>query len=430
MDLAQLLATLKDKQFRSDVGQGVTDAANRGVIGGLLGGPVDLLTMAMRPLGYKTEKPVMGSEWIGDKLQSMGAVSGNRNMIAEGLAGVALPMGAARLAPKVFAAEQAMLKNAMAKGASGGVFGGQRGAINPKELGMMVNPDGTVSLYHGTTKQGAKGIVESGMLRSAGEPDVYLTTAKNAGYGDGSLVQVNADPRKLFLDDQFPDGRMDFRLPTKDGMARISGAKQVGRAAAPRQAALDTAQRNAVEMLGLPPNNTPMDRAKALGFDTETFHGTPNDGIARSRQFKDALLGKSTGASDAAMGHFTVKSGKAASEYTYHSGDMTGNVLPLMIKGKRLDAELPGEWSPKKYDAALKAAKEGGFDGLNINGATTLGTRGDVQVTFDPKNMRSRFASFDPARVNERDLLGRADVGLLGLLGLGSYGAAHLASDK
>ena len=113
MDLAQLLATLKDKQFRSDVGQGVTDAANRGVIGGLLGGPVDLLTMAMRPLGYKTEKPFMGSEYIGDKLQSMGAVSGNRNMIAEGLAGVALPMGAARLAPKVFAAEQAAVKNAM-----------------------------------------------------------------------------------------------------------------------------------------------------------------------------------------------------------------------------------------------------------------------------------------------------------------------------
>lgn len=38
--------------------------------------------------------------------------------------------------------------------------------------------------------------------------------------------------------------------------------------------ALETARRNAVEMLGLPENNTAMDRAKAMGFDTPVFHGS------------------------------------------------------------------------------------------------------------------------------------------------------------
>ena len=47
----------------------------------------------------------------------------------------------------------------------------------------------------------------------------------------------------------------------------------------PRQEALETAQRNAAKPvseggLGLPPNNTPMDRARAMGFDADLLHGT------------------------------------------------------------------------------------------------------------------------------------------------------------
>ena len=35
-----------------------------------LGAPVDLATMAMRPMGYNVQKPVMGSDWLADKLSS------------------------------------------------------------------------------------------------------------------------------------------------------------------------------------------------------------------------------------------------------------------------------------------------------------------------------------------------------------------------
>jgi hypothetical protein len=66
---------------------------------------------------------------------------------------------------------------------------------------------------------------------------------------------------------------------------------------APRQEALDTAQRNAalpIEAggLGLPKNNTAMDRAKAMGFDTDTLHGSPNPNI---EAFDPMMAGGNTG---------------------------------------------------------------------------------------------------------------------------------------
>ena len=79
---------------------------------GLLGAPVDLATLALRPFGYGVEKPVGGSEWIGQQMQDAGLVSAQRNPLAEALAGVALPAAAVRLAPALFAAEQAMARNA------------------------------------------------------------------------------------------------------------------------------------------------------------------------------------------------------------------------------------------------------------------------------------------------------------------------------
>jgi hypothetical protein len=38
----------------------------------LAGGPVDLITMAMRPFGYNVEKPVLGSDWIKQKAEEYG----------------------------------------------------------------------------------------------------------------------------------------------------------------------------------------------------------------------------------------------------------------------------------------------------------------------------------------------------------------------
>lgn len=79
--------------------------------------------------------------------------------------------------------------------------------------GLPLNADGTVSVFHGTTAARAAGIVSQRQLRADAEPDVYVTTARGGtGYGDGTVVQLDVDPRLLVLDDEFPNGRRDFRL--------------------------------------------------------------------------------------------------------------------------------------------------------------------------------------------------------------------------
>jgi hypothetical protein len=79
--------------------------------------------------------------------------------------------------------------------------------------GLPLNSDGTVTLFHHTSADKAQAIKDSGTLRSGGEPDVYLTTREqtDTGYGD-TVVRVRIDPAKLTLDDEFPDGRQDYRV--------------------------------------------------------------------------------------------------------------------------------------------------------------------------------------------------------------------------
>ena len=125
---------------------------------------------------------------------------------------------AGRQASNTLGAMQArMIANANAPKALNTGFRGQRGAINPSDFNLITNPDGTVTLYHGTTNEAAKKIIQDKKLLSAGEPDVYMTTDPMAGYGDGTVVQLNIDPKHLFLDDEFPSGRVDFRMPSVKG---------------------------------------------------------------------------------------------------------------------------------------------------------------------------------------------------------------------
>jgi len=79
--------------------------------------------------------------------------------------------------------------------------------------GLPINPDGTVTVYHHTNKRAAESIKGTNQLRSAGEPDVYVTTRAIAdtGYGD-TAVAIRVEPSRLSLDDEFPNGRKDFRL--------------------------------------------------------------------------------------------------------------------------------------------------------------------------------------------------------------------------
>ena len=97
------------------------------------------------------------------------------------------------------------------EGGDGGVR--ETGIKTDESTGLPLNPDGTVTVYHHTDRKSASRIESTGELRSAGEPDVYVSTRAIAdtGYGD-TAVAIRVEPSRLSLDDEFPDGRRDFRL--------------------------------------------------------------------------------------------------------------------------------------------------------------------------------------------------------------------------
>jgi hypothetical protein len=107
----------------------------------------------------------------------------------------------------------------------GGELLAQRAAPTTDErTGLDLNPDGTVTLYHHTSAESAGAIKRSGQLVSAGEPSVYLTTRRetDTGYGD-TVVTVRVNPDRLNIDDEFPNGRQDFRID----VGQPGGAVQV-----------------------------------------------------------------------------------------------------------------------------------------------------------------------------------------------------------
>jgi len=271
---------------------------------GVFGGPVDLATMVMRPFGYKTpDEQVFGSsEYIGKKMEDVGLVSSARSPLTEFIASVAIPTpggivkGAALAAPLIggmFVGKGARTWDALAaqkakmmadmnidprsiwketgtwKGPDGkwrqeidssAPMGGQSVAKIDEITGLPLNADGTVTLFHHTNKNAAKSIQKTGVLKSAGEPSVYLTTERtpNTGYGD-TVVPVKVNPNKLNLDDEFPNGRLDFSINVgkPGGSIRVT---PVSLFTAPQDEALRLAQQRAsfqIEQggLGLPIGN-------------------------------------------------------------------------------------------------------------------------------------------------------------------------------
>jgi hypothetical protein len=243
--------------------------------------------------------------------------------------------------------------------------------------------------------------------------------------------------------------------------------------ALPREEAMETARKNAVQMLGLPENNTPMDRARALGFDTQAYHGTNRDFPA----FSDKMLGAKTGAKSAKKAHFSASNPEVANTYVnlshvnplpwkssppvyekilnnpkawaefsaaaddaekwrvlekYGMNQGSGQVMPLMIRqGKQTVKDYGGQnYRDETYNDILKAAKKNRKNSVVFKNTYDPGphegydVQTDVYAVFDPSRIRSRFAAFDPDRVNENDLLGRADPRLLAGIAAGTGAAA------
>lgn len=190
--------------------------------------PVDLIAWLLRKGGLDVPEDAVGStNWMvrnGLVQQPQNKLAG---FIGEGL-GAAIPGVVAAKAPQIAGALLKGGENLAAQKTLGaGRLGAQRGAIDPEALGLPVNKDGTVTLLHGTTPEGADSIALTKIMRSKGEPNVYFTTADDAGYGTGALVKVDVDPRLINLDDEFPSGRMDFSADAPRKWFRVKNAKRV-----------------------------------------------------------------------------------------------------------------------------------------------------------------------------------------------------------
>lgn len=115
------------------------DLAYRAVAA-VFGGPVDLTSMVMRPFGYGEEKPVLGSEWIGQQMQNVGLVSEARDPLQEFMASLLVPGGGIEAVPALAGKGMAMLPAAMgvvkAKGGNW-LTGSVEDALRPLKKGRL-----------------------------------------------------------------------------------------------------------------------------------------------------------------------------------------------------------------------------------------------------------------------------------------------------
>lgn len=86
------LGFFADPTSQQQMASGLTNALSRGAVG-VVGAPVDMLTMGARAFGYGVpgDKVVGSSDWIGRKLENAGMLSKNRNALAELLTGFVSP---------------------------------------------------------------------------------------------------------------------------------------------------------------------------------------------------------------------------------------------------------------------------------------------------------------------------------------------------
>jgi hypothetical protein len=181
------------------------------------------------------------------------------------------------------------------------------------------------------------------------------------------------------------------------------------RAPYPQQAALDLAQQRAALPvsqggLGLPAGNTAEQRAAAMGFDTDVYHGTTND--------FDKFAGK--------LPTYAAEEPRIADIYANATGRQMAlnninagpNIIPLKLGGKEFTVSDLGEggggWFRDNLAQSLGIPRtrnlinelpKYGIDRLKV---TDMGDLGGVQtqhmIPSGSDNIRSRFAAFDPFR--------------------------------
>ena len=180
-------------------------------------------------------------------------------------------------------------------------------------------------------------------------------------------------------------------------------------ALAQRRAALPVSQGG----LGLPEGNSAMERAAAMGYTTPAWRGTQADELVSRRADYGAM----------GPGHYSGDSPGAAEGY---AGDGSGaNIMPLLLRGPFAGNAEMGR--------AIDASGWGGMEAeLAKAGRTGIHDTKfeDAYSTFDPANVRSRFAAFDPRYSGDHGLLKAVAPYAAPAAAVGLAGAAMAPSDS
>ena len=181
----------------------------------------------------------------------------------------------------------------------------------------------------------------------------------------------------------------------------------------------DAARIEGVKRSGLPENNTALDRAKAMGFGDDVYHGTKAD----FDHFDSNRVGRA---------NYVTPSHKIANLFSNTASQNGGSkVLPLKTRGNIFDYENPEHYAklekeigPQIFgvkkglwrDLEAKPVQEGimkqGYDGFKVKETHSTPTNTGI---YNPANIRSKFAHFNPKMAG---------------IGAGSILSANLMADE
>lgn len=187
-------------------------ALNRGAIAGTLGAPVDLVNTGLQAFGIGSERPVLGSEWIGDRMHQAGIVPAQRDPAAELAAGFVDPLSGAGSALK------------LAKGlpAVAGIFGGKNAKLADMEgllkaEQLLKNGHDPAAVW----KETGWGVGPDGKWRFEIPDDEFLTTPMKLNTFYPGVDKVIDHPEFF---NQYPDaGQIGLTASKNPGGKYFSG---------------------------------------------------------------------------------------------------------------------------------------------------------------------------------------------------------------
>ena len=387
---------IPDKQAFQGMGNDLLAAANRGGVAGVLGAPVDianqLANLGRALYGYAwnkagllsadqmpqlDERPIGGSEWIGQQMQDAGLINGNRNALAELLAGMVMPGAMLKGGVKANQAMDAAIANAQRpRTLNTPGYKGQRGAtvwhgsphdIQPKpggkypefDMSKIGTGEGAQAYGHGLYAAEDQGVGRSYM--KAGVLDNFSSTPERAT----EAIYNALGP--------WADGRVSFG-PLRSRITKEQLLEKVKNSASDVYMSLSPAQQKAADAYGQTAGNL---------YKVDI----PDEAIPRMLDW-DKPLSQQSPEVQRALSNTKNKQLRAMIDYAnVPYSEMAGGEAKTMGEAFRLlNLNLQGKSSADSAKASALLAKQG-IPGIRYldGGSRSAGTGTSNYVLFDDK---------------------------------------------